>query len=74
MAGVTPWSYKIAVFTLYDPPLLFIGTCILLIILILSSCSLFHLTMYFSLNLGSSQVKKIYIDFAYTYDQGIINL
>jgi hypothetical protein len=29
MAGVTSWSYKIAVFTLYDPPLLFIGTCIL---------------------------------------------
>jgi hypothetical protein len=25
MAGVTSWSYKIAVFTLYDPPLLFIG-------------------------------------------------
>ena len=45
-----------------------------LIILILSSCSLVHLTMYFSLNLGSSQVKNIYIDFAYTYDQGIINL
>ena len=40
-----------------------------LIILILSSCSLVHLTINFSLNLGSSQVKKIYIDFAYTYDK-----
>ena len=40
-----------------------------LIILILSSCSLVHLTMYFSLNLGSSQVKKIYRDFEYTYNK-----
>jgi hypothetical protein len=31
MAGVMSWSYinVIATFTLYDPPLLFIGTCIL---------------------------------------------